>query len=88
MHLVEDSAQQVLDAVLRGDADFGLGFMGSQEPALRFDALMRERYVLAMPRSHPWAAREAIGWPEPGGAATGVGVAAERQSPAAGPGRG
>ncbi len=64
VHLVENSAQQVLDAVLRGDVDFGLGFMGSQEPALRFEALVRERYVLAMPRSHPWAAREAIGWPE------------------------
>jgi DNA-binding transcriptional LysR family regulator len=64
VHLMEDSAQQVLDAVLRGDVDFGLGFTGSQEPVLRFDALMRERYVLAMPRSHPWAARKEIGWPE------------------------
>lgn len=64
LHLVEGSAQQVLDAVLQGEVDFGLGFMGAQEPLLRFDALLRERYVLAMPRDHAWAGRAEIGWAE------------------------
>lgn len=64
VHVIDEGAQQVLDAVLRGDADFGLSFTGSQESSLRFEALTRERYVLAMPRSHPWAAREQVQWAE------------------------
>ena len=64
VHVIDESAQQVVEAVLRGDADFGLSFTGSQEPSLRFEALTRERYVLAMPRSHAWAARSQVEWAE------------------------
>jgi DNA-binding transcriptional LysR family regulator len=64
VHVIDESAQQVLDAVLQGAADFGLSFTGSQESALRFEALTRERYVLAMPRSHAWAARDQVEWAE------------------------
>ncbi|MDA8455585.1 LysR substrate-binding domain-containing protein [Acidovorax sp. GBBC 3334] len=64
VHVIDENARQVLDAVLRGDADFGLSFTGSQEPALRFETLTRERYVLAMPRSHRWADRKEIAWAE------------------------
>lgn len=64
VHVIDESARQVVDAVLRGDADFGLSFTGSQESALRFEALMRERYVLAMLRSHRWAGRKSVAWSE------------------------
>lgn len=64
VHVIDESAPQVLDAVLKGDADFGISFTGSQESSLRFEALTRERYMLAMPRSHPWAARPHIHWAE------------------------
>ncbi|KRB39360.1 MULTISPECIES: LysR family transcriptional regulator [unclassified Acidovorax] len=64
VHVIDESASQVLDAVLRGDADFGLSFTGSQESALRFEALMRERYVLAMQRGHRWAGRKEVAWAE------------------------
>ncbi|WP_313569676.1 LysR family transcriptional regulator [Comamonas terrigena] len=64
VRVVDESAQQVVEAVLRGDADFGLSFTGSQEPALRFEALTRERYVLAMPRDHAWADRSQVEWAE------------------------
>jgi DNA-binding transcriptional LysR family regulator len=64
VHILDESARQVLDAVLRGDADFGLSFTGSQESALRFEALTRERYVLAMPRNHRWAVRKEVAWAE------------------------
>lgn len=64
VHVIDESARQVLDAVLRAEADFGLSFTGSQDPSLRFEALTRERYVLAMPRSHPWARRTQVQWSE------------------------
>ncbi|WP_295851908.1 LysR family transcriptional regulator [uncultured Xylophilus sp.] len=64
VQVIDESAPQVRDAVVRGDADFGISFTGSQEPELRFEALMRERYMLAMPADHPWAGREAVAWSE------------------------
>lgn len=64
VHVIDENARQVLDAVLRGDADFGVSFTGSQESTLRFEALTRERYVLAMPREHPWAQRPEVAWAE------------------------
>lgn len=64
VHVIDESARQVLDAVLSGTADFGLSFTGSQESALRFEALTRERYMLAMQRSHRWAQRKEVRWAE------------------------
>jgi len=64
VHVMDESAKRVLDAVLQGEADFGLSFTGSQEPSLQFEALTSERYVLAMPRNHGWAKREQIAWME------------------------
>lgn len=64
VHVIDESARQVLDSVLRADADFGVSFTGSQESSLRFEALTRERYMLAMPRNHPWADRSEVAWAE------------------------
>lgn len=64
IHIIDESARQVLAVVLSGEADFGLTFTGSQESSLTFEALTRERYVLAMPRNHPWANRKQIAWSE------------------------
>lgn len=64
VHVMDESARQVLDAVLSGAADFGLSFTGSQESAVRFEALTKERYMLAMPRSHRWAKRKEVRWAE------------------------
>ena len=64
VHVIDESAQQVLDCVLRGEADFGVSFTGSQESSLRFEALTRERYMLVMPHDHPWADRAEVAWVE------------------------
>lgn len=64
VHVMDESARHVVDAVLSGTADFGLSFTGSQESALRFEALTKERYMLAMPRSHRWARRREVPWAE------------------------
>jgi len=62
--VVDESANAVLTSVLSGDADFGVNFVGVQEPEIRFEALRQEDYVLVMPRDHPWAHRASIAWDE------------------------
>jgi DNA-binding transcriptional LysR family regulator len=62
--VVDESANAVLTSVLSGDADFGVNFVGVQEPDIRFEPLRQEDYVLVMPRGHPWANRESIAWEE------------------------
>ncbi len=57
-------ANEVLDAVSRGEADFGLNFMGSQEPGIEFRPLLEERFVAACRRDHPLAKRRRVTWAE------------------------
>lgn len=64
LKVIDESANTVLASVLSGDADFGLNFVGAQEPDLSFEAIGRETYVLALPREHRWASRESIAWAE------------------------
>jgi DNA-binding transcriptional LysR family regulator len=54
----------VLDAVARGEADFGLNFIGSQEPEIDFQPLLEERFVAACRRDHPLAKQRRVTWPE------------------------
>ncbi|MDE2371008.1 MAG: LysR family transcriptional regulator [Burkholderiales bacterium] len=58
------SANDVLAAVTRGEADFGLNFMGSQEPEIEFEPLLEERFVAACRRDHPLASRRKVTWTE------------------------
>ncbi|WP_186120758.1 LysR family transcriptional regulator, partial [Burkholderia gladioli] len=45
--LLDASANEVLSAVISGEADFGVSFMGSQEPEIEFKLLLQERFVAA-----------------------------------------
>jgi DNA-binding transcriptional LysR family regulator len=56
------SANAVLDAVARSEADFGLNFIGSQEPDIEFRPLLEERFVAACRRDHPLARRRRVTW--------------------------
>ena len=60
------SANEVLTAVARSDADFGLNFVGSQEPDIEFKPLMEERFVAACRRDHPLAKKRRVTWTELG----------------------
>jgi DNA-binding transcriptional LysR family regulator len=62
--VLDASANEVLDAVSRGAADFGLNFMGSQEPDIAFTALLEERFVAACRRDHPLAQKRRTTWGE------------------------
>jgi DNA-binding transcriptional LysR family regulator len=57
-------ANEVLDAVVRGEADFGLNFIGGQEPEIEFKALLEERFVAACRRDHPLARKRRVTWGE------------------------
>lgn len=56
------SANDVLEAVAQGEADFGINFIGSQEPGLTFRTLMDDKFVLAINRADPLASKRRIRW--------------------------
>ena len=56
------SANEVLDAVSRSEADFGINFIGAQEPDIVFEPLLEERFVAACRRDHPLARRRSVSW--------------------------
>lgn len=55
-------ANDVLEAVARGDADFGINFIGAQEGDLEFKTLREERFVAACRRDHPLARQKRVSW--------------------------
>ena len=62
--LLDASANEVLGAVISGEADFGVSFMGSQEPEIEFKMLLQERFVAACRRDHPLARKKRVTWNE------------------------
>ena len=59
-------ANEVLAAVARSEADFGLNFIGSQEPDIEFKPLLEERFVAACRRDHALAKKRKVSWAELG----------------------
>lgn len=62
VRILDASANEVLEAVSRGQADFGLNFIGSQEPDIDFQPLLEERFVAACRRDHPLARERSVAW--------------------------
>ena len=62
VRVLDAGANEVLAAVSRGEADFGLNFMGSQEGDLEFEPLVEERFVAACRRDHPVAKLKKVAW--------------------------
>ncbi|MEP7329321.1 MAG: LysR family transcriptional regulator [Betaproteobacteria bacterium] len=56
------SANEVLLAVSRGDADFGLNFMGALEGDIEFEVLIEENFVVACRRDHALAQESQVRW--------------------------
>jgi len=56
------SATEVLEAVVNGDVDFGINFVGSRDPGLDFRPLMEDQFVLAMRRDDPLVEKTQIRW--------------------------
>lgn len=60
--VLDAGANEVLAAVARGEADFGLNFIGAQEGELEFKPLVEERFVAACRRDHPVAKMRRVSW--------------------------
>ena len=55
-------ANEVLASVARGEADFGLNFIGSAEADLEFQTVLEEPFVAACRRDHVLATRRSVSW--------------------------
>lgn len=64
VRLMDESATEVLMAVARSEADFGISYLGTQEPDLEFESLLEEDFVLACLPSHSLAQRNTVAWAE------------------------
>jgi DNA-binding transcriptional LysR family regulator len=64
IRLIDESSADILVAVTRGDADFGLTYIGSQEPDVDFEPLLEERFVVACPVGHRLARQKRLTWSE------------------------
>jgi DNA-binding transcriptional LysR family regulator len=64
IRVMDEASSQVLASVVSGESDFGISFMGSQLPGVEFDPIHTDPFVLALPRTHPLAARKTLAWSE------------------------
>ncbi|ADJ62976.1 LysR family transcriptional regulator [Herbaspirillum seropedicae] len=62
VRIIDESAADVLESVRKGEADFGVNFIGAQEAEIDFAELTRERYLAVMPTHHPLAAHASLNW--------------------------
>lgn len=60
VRLIDEGMNEVAQAVMSGEADFGLGFAGALESGLRFEPLWADPYRVAMRRDHPLARRRGL----------------------------
>lgn len=62
--LVDSSSNDVLLSTARGDADFGVNFVGSLDPEVEFEPLLEEKFVVACLKDHAIARRSSVTWSE------------------------
>lgn len=62
IRILEHSANDCLDAVLNGDADFGINMINITHPNIDFSPLVNEPFVLACRRDHELAQKALIMW--------------------------
>ena len=67
VRIIDEAANATLAAVMRGEADFGLNFIGTQDADVEFEPLLREPFVLACRKDHALAAKRRVSWAELGG---------------------
>lgn len=62
IRIIDESSSQVLTAVARGDADFGLTYIGTNDAEIEFRPLLEEPFVVALGRNHRLAKRQSLKW--------------------------
>ncbi|ROR21421.1 DNA-binding transcriptional LysR family regulator [Comamonas sp. BIGb0124] len=64
IRVLDEASSDVLLAVTRGDADFGVTYIGTQEADIEFMPLIEEAFVLACPSHHLLGKRKSVAWRE------------------------
>ncbi len=64
VRIIDQGTTDVLATIARSEADFGLSYIGTQEPNLEFTPILREDYVLACRVDHPLAGKSKVSWAE------------------------
>jgi DNA-binding transcriptional LysR family regulator len=64
VRLIDETSSVVFLAVARGEADFGLTYIGTQEPDIEFTPIRKDPFVLACLRNHPLASQASVTWSE------------------------
>ena len=62
INILDLFANDVIESVAQGDADFGIGFLGTEEPGLKFNFLLEDKFVLVMHREHHLKPEQQIKW--------------------------
>lgn len=62
IRVLDESSSDVLLAVTRGEADFGVTYIGTQEADIEFLPLIEEAFVLACPTNHSLSKRRSVAW--------------------------
>jgi DNA-binding transcriptional LysR family regulator len=66
LRIADDGAGDVLSSVVRGDADFGINYVGAHEPNIDFEPVLKEAFVVACRKDHALAKRRKVSWAELG----------------------
>jgi DNA-binding transcriptional LysR family regulator len=64
VRIMDEGANDSLSRVLRGEAEFGLNFMGAEQGEIEFEPIMHEEFVLICRRRDPLAGRRKVAWAE------------------------
>ncbi|RJX75012.1 LysR family transcriptional regulator [Pseudomonas sp. LS-2] len=64
VRVMDEGASEALALVVRGEADFGINYLGAQEGNITFTPLFDEPFVLACPIDHPLSKRKSVSWSE------------------------
>ena len=62
IRILDLSANEVLEAVKRGQAEFGINLLGAQEPNIDFEPLLRDPFLFVCRHDHPLAGLEQVRW--------------------------
>ncbi len=64
IRILDIGANEGLEAVARGEADFGINFVGASHPDIDFSGLAQDPFVLACRHDHALASRKQVTWAE------------------------
>jgi DNA-binding transcriptional LysR family regulator len=64
IRIIDQGANEVVTTLLRNEADFGLNYIGTQEPDLEFAPILKEPFVAACRMDHPLARKKKVTWEE------------------------